>query len=112
MSTTRVTRKWERWVETALAKFAFGDHAVWEAGLHLTPQGPTIAMTIWMPGPILNTVIQNTLTLGAPTTQTEESVTGAVQTAVRMMHEERSRTLANQSPAPNGKGPGLILPGG
>lgn len=107
---TRVTRKWERWIETALGKCAVGDHAVWEAGLLLKPQGPTIAMTIWMPGPILNTIIQNTITLGAPTSQTEESITAAVQQAVGMMHEQRSRTLAEQSPRPNGHGPGLILP--
>lgn len=111
MSTTRVTRKWERWIETALAKFAFGDHAVWDASLLLTPQGPLIAVTIWMPGPVLNTIIQNTITVGAPTTQTEETITNAIQGAVRMMHEERSRTLGNPSPPPNGQGPGLILPG-
>jgi hypothetical protein len=111
MSTTRVTRRWERWVEAALQRFAFGDHAVWDAGLCLTPQGPAIALTLWMPGPVLNTVIQNTMMLGAPTVQTEESVTGAVQAAVRVMHEERSRTLGQPPQGPNGSGPGLILPG-
>jgi hypothetical protein len=113
MSSARVSRRWERWIEAALAKFAFGDHAVWEMSLQLfpPPQGPAIALTVWMPGPVLNTVVQNTVVVGAPTTQTEETVTGAVQQMVRMMHEERSRTLAQQTPpAPNGSGSRLILP--
>lgn len=109
--TTRVTRAWERWVETALGRYAVGDHAVWEAGLVVGQQGPMIVMTIWMPGPILGTTIQNTLTFGAPATQTEETVANAVRTAVAMMHEQRSRTLANLPPPPsNGERPGIILP--
>jgi hypothetical protein len=94
-------------------RFAVGDHAEWEAGLTLTPQGPGVGLTVWMPGPILNTIIQNTVVVRAPTTQTEETITEAVRGLVRMMHEERSRVLADQPPGPpNGSGPpGLIVPG-
>lgn len=103
-------RQWERWIEDALGVFAEGDNAVWEAALVLTPQGPQIGFTVWMPGAVLGTVVQNTVTIPAPPAQTAETIREMVRAVVAMMHEERARALG-LPPAPNGQGPGLILPG-
>jgi len=103
-------RKWERWIDDALDVFADGDDATWEAALFLSPQGPQVALTVWMAGALLGTIVQNTVTIPAPPAQTVETIREAVRAMVAMMHEERSRSLG-MPPPPNGQGPaGLVLP--
>jgi hypothetical protein len=111
------------WIKTQIGDLlelhCQGEEFFWDTTLLSTQQGMTLALVLWLRGPVIGTVFTSVAPVpGFPLT-TPEQVEEFVPSLVRSLLEERSRQLSQMQQeaahAGNGQPPpdltNLILPG-
>lgn len=115
MRSSRVTDQWATWINANLPRLTLdGDRATWEVvfGMAAGADGQRhveLNVFMFMPGPVLHSMMTKLASIQNPAAATEEGVVTVLRTLVAALHAERSAILSAGA-QPNGAGPKLILP--
>lgn len=109
----RITTRIEDWVEAALAEqnTAPGEQVTWDSSFALTPDGPTMLMVFFMPGPVLGSTVQTVVMLQHVQSATEFDLTETVRNVLEHLRQERSKALSDPDGQPT-LFPGLQMAAG
>ena len=107
----RLTTLVAEWIGPALERHSGGDPIMWDLTVTPTPNGVGLAVIMFMPGPVLGSVIHSTMVLPNPLGLNEEGADSLVRSMVEALRVERTKQL-NQVPMGNGNGgPHTQVPG-